>query len=47
LLDTLDVAGAAAESTGDLGMVCATVTPFQDPALQRSQRPYFSGGCRR
>jgi len=45
LLDTFDVAGAAAESTGDLGMVCAIVTPFQDPALHRSQRPYFRHGA--
>jgi hypothetical protein len=45
LLDSLDVAGAAAESTGDLGMIAAPGEPFQDPALHRPQRPRFRRGA--
>src|SRR5437762_2867388 len=45
LLDSLDVAGGAAESTGDLGMIRAARSPFQDPALHRPQRPRLRRGA--
>jgi hypothetical protein len=37
LLDPLDVPGATTEATADLGVISATGSPFQDPALDRAQ----------
>src|SRR2546430_47055 len=46
LLDSLDVTGAATESTGYLGVIRAAGSPFQDPALHRPQRSRFRRGAR-
>jgi hypothetical protein len=46
LLDSLDVAGAAAESTGDLGVISAVRSPFHNPAFYRPQGPRFRHGAR-